>query len=201
MLACQPTLLDIVSKDCFYSEVGFFTERQAYDRGAIMKAPQLILVPTDMSVYSLAALQYAQEIARIFKASLMLVHVFEPGEPAAAVDAPKREESREDLEKRLRHILSRLLIENKLVEQSIKIEIRYGSPAHQIVKTANNIHADLIVMSTHGRTGLRHVMLGSVAEKVVRFAGCPVLTVKPEDFRELVDITKEDIEQSLHLTP
>jgi nucleotide-binding universal stress UspA family protein len=165
-----------------------------------MKAPELILVPTDMSVYSLAALQYAQVVARMFKASLMLVHVFEPGEPAAVNDASKQAESREDLEKRLRHILSKLLIDNKLVEHSIRIEIRYGSPAHQIVKTAKAVDADLIVMSTHGRTGLRHVMLGSVAEKVVRFSSCPVLTVKPEEFRELVDITKEDIEQSLHLT-
>jgi universal stress protein A len=165
-----------------------------------MKSPKHILVPTDMSAYSLTALEYAQEISKIFQAEITLLHVFEPGEPAASPELSKHDESKDDLQKRLRHHLSRILIENKMVEQSIAIEIRYGSPAHQIVKGAKTLHADLIVMSTHGRTGFRHVMLGSVAEKVVRFSHCPVLTVKPEEFRELVDITKEDIEQSLHLT-
>ncbi|MBI3786724.1 MAG: universal stress protein, partial [Ignavibacteriales bacterium] len=49
-----------------------------------------------------------------------------------------------------------------------------------------------------GRTGLRHVLMGSVAEKVVRYSICPVLTIKPEEFRELIDITEEDIADSLH---
>jgi nucleotide-binding universal stress UspA family protein len=69
----------------------------------------------------------------------------------------------------------------------------------EIVRAADDLHADLIVMSTHGRTGFSHVLLGSVAEKVVRYARCPVLTVKPEEVRELIDVTAEEVSNSLHL--
>jgi nucleotide-binding universal stress UspA family protein len=57
-------------------------------------------------------------------------------------------------------------------------KLTQGVPYDQIVKTAENVNADLVVMATHGRTGMRHVLLGSVAERVVRLAPCPVLTVR-----------------------
>lgn len=162
-----------------------------------MKAPKIILIPVDLSYYSLVAVQYGQEIAELFNAEIVLLHVEEH-------DQKKKESAtpvglRENRRKELVEVVQRLLINHNLVQRSMKIEVRFGSPVREIIHAAEELHADLIVMSTHGRTGLRHVLVGSVAEKVVRFARCPVLTVKPEEMRELIDITEEDVVHSLHL--
>ena len=84
--------------------------------------------------------------------------------------------------------LTALMIERKIAHDRVAIIVRHGHPAATIVGAAHDLKADLIVMSTHGRTGVRHVMLGSVAEKVVRHAPCPVLTMKPEEFREMLGV-------------
>ena len=90
-------------------------------------------------------------------------------------------------------------MEKELVPRSISIVMRHGHAATEIVKAARELNADLIVMSTHGRTGMKHVLLGSVTEKVVRMSPCPVLTVRPEQFREVVGLTEEDVEGDLRL--
>jgi nucleotide-binding universal stress UspA family protein len=165
--------------------------------GGTMKAPKNILIPVDLSYYSLVAVQYGQEIASLFDAEIVLLHVEErdrkqqESTPITAVSEARRKE--------LIEIVQRLLINHNLVQRSMKIEVRFGTPVREIIHAAEELRADLIVMSTHGRTGLRHVLMGSVAEKVVRFAKCPVLTVKPEEVRELIDITEEDVVLSLHL--
>jgi universal stress protein A len=166
-----------------------------------MKAPRNMLVPVDRSLFSLSALQYAEQLARIFEAEITVVHVIEWGMrlEGSAPDAQHLLYS-DLIEEQRRTLISHLLVDNGLVSQSIKILIRHGSPAKEIVRAAADIHADLIVLSTHGRTGLRHVALGSVAEKVVRTSLCPVLTVKPEEFRELISMSEDDIASSLHLT-
>ena len=64
---------------------------------------------------------------------------------------------------------------------------------------ARDIDADIIIMSRHGRTGIRHTDIGSVEEKVVRYAHCPVLTVKPEEFRELVNLSEGKAAKYLHV--
>ncbi|HXG38127.1 MAG TPA: universal stress protein [Bacteroidota bacterium] len=162
-----------------------------------MKAPKKILIPVDLSSYSLVAVQYGQEIAALFDAEIVLLHVDEhdrkkqESTPTAAWHDTRRKE--------LVGVVQRLLINHNLVQRSMKIEVRFGSPVREIIHAAEELQADLIVMSTHGRTGLRHVLMGSVAEKVVRFAKCPVLSVKPEEVRELIDITEEDVVLSLHL--
>ena len=159
-----------------------------------MKTPKKILVPTDMSAYSLSALEYGEEVAKIFDAELTVVYV---------VDDGKHKETREqldaELEKQSRMMISHMLVNNDLATRNINIVIRHGHAATEIVRAARDLQIDLIVLSTHGRTGLRHVLLGSVAEKVVRTATCPVLTVKPEEFRELVEITEAEVVDSLHL--
>jgi nucleotide-binding universal stress UspA family protein len=76
--------------------------------------------------------------------------------------------------------------------------VRTGLPAQEILRCAEMEGIDLVVMATHGRTGLRHILMGSVAETVVRLSRVPVLTVKPTELRESV-IRNEDIENELHL--
>ncbi|MCI0707978.1 MAG: universal stress protein [Ignavibacteriae bacterium] len=167
-----------------------------------MKTPKKILIPTDLSRFSLEAVMFGQEFAELFDAELTLVYVddvhnrMEVMVGALAADQGSEMSRRRELIERIQH----LLLNNNLTRHSVRIEVRFGSPAHEIVHTAGEIHADLIVMSTHGRTGLRHVLLGSVAEKVVRYARCPVLTLKPEEIREYIPITEDDIACSLHFT-
>lgn len=162
-----------------------------------MRAPKNILIPIDLSSYSLVAVQYGQEVAELFDAEIVLLHV--DGNDRNKQQSASPTAPHETRRKELVEIIQRLLINHNLVQRSLKIEVRFGSPVREIIHAAEELQADLIVMSTHGRTGLRHVLMGSVAEKVVRFAKCPVLTVKPEEICELIDITEEDVVLSLHL--
>lgn len=159
-----------------------------------MKIPKNILVPIDMSVLSITGLQYAEEIAEHFGAQITVLHVAETD----AADTRKRTLSPET-DKAIKGALSHLLIDHNVVTQSLRIEIRHGSPAAEIVRASRDLHTDLIIMCTHGRSGLSHILMGSVAEKVVRLSGCPVLTIKPDEFRELVNLTQEDVADGLHL--
>jgi nucleotide-binding universal stress UspA family protein len=162
-----------------------------------MKTPRTILIPIDLSCYSLVAVQYGQDVAALFDAELVVLYVEEYSRKTT--EAAPTGSQREVRKKELIGVVQRLLINHRLVQRSMRIEIRFGSPVREIINAAEELRADLIIMSTHGRTGLRHVLVGSVAEKVVRFAKCPVLTVKPEEMRELIDITEEDVVLSLHL--
>ena len=165
-----------------------------------MRLPKKILVPTDMSTYSLSALQYAEIIAEVFGAEITLIHVVLSGDRPSDVHAdPGERRTREVSVEESKKMISHLLIDSDLVIRSIKILVRNGSPAEEIVKAAKEMDADIIVMSTHGRTGIRHTVIGSVAEKVVRYALCPVLTVKPEEFRELVSLSEEEVARDLHM--
>ena len=156
-----------------------------------MKALRTILVPVDMSAYSLVGIQYAQEIAELFNADVVVVNVDDPHSRTSIV--PDEKSRRETIVKMIQHIL----IDHDLVSKSLQIVVRHGSPAVEIVRAAQEMGVDLIVMSTHGRSGLSHILLGSVAEKVVRLSKVPVLTVKPEEMRELIDISEEDIAHDL----
>jgi nucleotide-binding universal stress UspA family protein len=78
--------------------------------------------------------------------------------------------------------------------------VRCGTPAEEIIRLAEQEGVDLIVIATHGRTGLRHIMMGSVAEKIVRLSSIPVLSVKPGPLRDRI-LKDEDIESELHLRP
>lgn len=143
-----------------------------------------ILVPTDFSATSDAALEFAKTIATTFGASLHLLHVFEdpyvPGAFGAETYAPlsptMRAELLEEAAARLGH---RLPPEEKERFRGTT-EIVSGVGATAIVEYARDHDINLIVMGTHGRTGVAHLLIGSVAERVVRTAGCPVLTVHNE---------------------
>jgi universal stress protein A len=140
-----------------------------------------ILVPTDLSPTSRAAVRSAGELARQFGAEVWLLFVAEPyAAPGDLYASPALvqlfEESRALARRRL------ATVEASLRRSRIRCRglVAVGSPAPTIVETAATKRADLIVMATHGSTGLTHFFLGSVAERVVRTAGCPVLTIRPQ---------------------
>jgi universal stress protein A len=143
---------------------------------------QRILLPTDFSALSATATNYACELATKFDAELHLLHTLEI-HPIATPDfgmglaLPRyAEESKAAAEKSLTGLLDPTWSKGRKVVQVI-VE---GSPKVEIIRYSRQHAIDLIVLSTHGRTGLTHVILGSVAESVVRTAPCPVLTVRPE---------------------
>ncbi|TAK10397.1 MAG: universal stress protein [Candidatus Manganitrophaceae bacterium] len=135
-----------------------------------------ILVPTDFSDCSTEALEYAVSLAKPLQADLILAHVIEPF-PYSGVDGMAFINFEERLIPEAQALLdktSRRLSGEKL---SVETHLTSGIPSHEIVNLAEREGADLIVMGPHGRTGINHLMAGSVAEKVVRLSPCPVLTV------------------------
>jgi len=144
--------------------------------------PKRILVPVDFSKDSLNALAYAADFAQTLGAELLLLYAVEPIYYATPTDpfavnanvATLIEEQRRMGEQQLARVGADL--EKK--GQGFRALIKSGSPSQVIIDTAKNQRADLIIMATHGRTGLAHMFMGSVAEKVVRTAACPVLTVR-----------------------
>ncbi len=133
-----------------------------------------IVFPTDFSSLSDAALQHAEALARDTGARLLIVHVEEPpmayggGEMYYGLPEPDRAA----VEKMLAKVVP------KSRDVSFEHHLLSGSPADEIVRFADNENADLIVLGTHGRTGLRRMLMGSVAEAVVRRANCSVFTFK-----------------------
>ncbi|MEJ7592288.1 MAG: universal stress protein [Planctomycetaceae bacterium] len=143
---------------------------------------QRILLPTDFSHYSAAATKYACELATRFNSELHVLHTLEHHLSSTptfgfGLDLPTFvNESKAAAEKKLAGLIGSGWSAGRTVIQSVS----EGSPKVEIVRYAREANIDLIILSTHGRTGLSHVMLGSVAESVVRTAPCPVLTVRPE---------------------
>jgi len=140
-----------------------------------------ILVPTDFSKHSQNALLYAAAFAEKFGAELYLLHVVQDLAvfiPDMITVAPPPTPSLEQLSSAARAAFDRLIKENQLQHLKIQREVREGTPFYEIIRFAKETEIDLIVMGTHGHTGLVHVLMGSVSEKVVRKAPCPVLTVR-----------------------
>ena len=142
-----------------------------------------ILVPVDFSACSRKALQYAIPFARQFGAALTLLNVVQSnyypgGEFSGGYDFVRLEkELRDSSEKQL----ARLVLEEVDEFVPVKTVLRVGQPVQEIILAARELESDLIILSTHGRTGLKHVFLGSVAENVVRRAPCPVLVVREQE--------------------
>jgi nucleotide-binding universal stress UspA family protein len=138
-----------------------------------------ILVPVDFSEHAARALDAAIELAKHFGAKLHLIHVY-PIHPIMV--APYEVAIPIDIEKTLREPANLKLREwaERAVKAGVAVETMAAgdTPAEAIVRHAQDIRADLIVMGTRGLTGLKHVLLGSVAERTLRTAPCPVLTLK-----------------------
>ncbi|MDO8678209.1 MAG: universal stress protein [Acidobacteriota bacterium] len=144
-----------------------------------MREIKTILVPVDFSAGSAWALDYAQMVAKRFGAAIHLVHVCEvPSMATASMDVYAIAYS--DFSQRLGDEAERELAGIAAGIQGVKTstEILFGNPARCIVTAATTNNADLIVMGTHGHGPIAHVVMGNVAERVVRTAPCPVLTVR-----------------------
>jgi universal stress protein A len=147
-----------------------------------------IVVPTDFSVHAETALRYALELARLFKAVVHVVNVVEDplaagvwsSEIYTAEIAGLQINLMRDAEKRLHALVA-------ANAGTVTCEVRRGPAAKQILEAAREFGGDLIVMGTRGRTGVAHVLMGSVAEKVVRLAACPVLTLHAPEPVKAVD--------------
>ena len=147
-----------------------------------------ILLPTDFSDCGNYALSYAASLARTFGASIICVHVIEPMVPTVGYSGMTEPLPIADITDQLEDSAEREL--PKLAEREevagLKIEemIVHGEAASEIVRVAKERNVDLIVVSSHGRTGLGRILFGSTAEAVVRHASCPVLVVKPSQADE-----------------
>jgi nucleotide-binding universal stress UspA family protein len=151
--------------------------------------PQIsrIVVPIDFSEFSKKAFRYAIDFARTFSAEMVLVYVVEPiiypadfsfGQVALpSMERELHERGREQLD---------TLIEKEVPEGiNARSVIRSGKPFVEIIQTAKEEGADLIIIATHGHSGIEHALFGSTAEKVVRKSFCPVLSIRSAD-RDLI---------------
>jgi nucleotide-binding universal stress UspA family protein len=144
-----------------------------------------IVCPTDFSEPSYEALKAANELALHFSAELVLVHVVAPVPvyptpvtPEASSSAGFVASYQQEMEVYAKKSLDEVVRERIPKEITSKTRVSLGDAANEIVGTAADEKADLIVIATHGLTGWRRFMFGSVAEKVVRVAQCPVLTIR-----------------------
>jgi len=153
-----------------------------------------ILAPTDFSNFSGFALEWAAYFAQCMKADLVFLHVIPEEEgkiveevigEGAVAQIPKgiRENVVKDRQKKLKDQYD--MVVPRDIKSVLRVEeiTRIGVPFLEIINVAKEKEVDLIVMGTHGRTGLAHVLIGSVAEKVVHHAHCPVLTVKHPQYK------------------
>ena len=141
-----------------------------------------VLHPTDFSANSEFAFRVACALARDYNARLTLLHVIPPptviyaGGPIPAETWPSTEEAQEKLRQ----------LEGRTHKVRVESQVLEGDPVDMILRAAEETGSDVIVMGTHGRTGLGRLLMGSVAESVIRKAPCPVLSAKPVPARNKV---------------
>lgn len=153
-----------------------------------------ILVTTDLSPHSLAAVEYATSFGGLYSSKLHLLLV---------IDRKEGHQTRENhvqfpTESDAMEALAQFARKNLPADLRMELVVRKGTPTEGILRFVEEAGIDMIVMATHGHTGLRHILMGNVTEKVVRHSPVPVLTVKPRPFRENY-IHDEDVEKDLHL--
>jgi nucleotide-binding universal stress UspA family protein len=145
--------------------------------------PKRFLIPHDFSPYADRALTYAIDLGKALHAHLTLLHIIQSlplavgiGDASAALADTYLQDLESEANRRLNEAYRRV--------QQAGLQgdamVLHGVPFQTIIEVAADKHTDLIVMGTHGRTGLTHIFLGSVAEKVVRLASCPVLVVRDQ---------------------
>lgn len=158
-----------------------------------------IIVPVDFSDYSTQALERAGDIAERFDSSIIVLHVItaETGAQVVAsrlgkysgdLPGPEADDEQEVSEKEIETAIDphreqayealQAFLPGGLAERAVELRVVFGRPFERILETAVAAEAGLIVMGTHGRTGLERIAVGSVAERVIRLAPCPVLTLK-----------------------
>ncbi|SFJ67507.1 universal stress protein [Planctomicrobium piriforme] len=142
-----------------------------------------ILVPTDFSEFSKHALKYGCELARKFSAELTVLNVVEDiyplvADPGLMLSAPV--DMTTELQQASEIGLKTFVPADWAEGITIHHKVLVGTPFVEVVRFAREHQFDLLVITTHGRSGLAHALMGSVAEKIVRKSSCPVLTVRPE---------------------
>lgn len=143
-----------------------------------------ILVPTDFSEPSFCALKMAGEMAKHFDTEIVIVNVHKPIPqlPKPRVEAPETTFDISGYEKQIIQEAENNLVElgNEFLGEhpNLRVVVREGEAAHEILDVAEEENVDAIVIATHGRTGLSKIVFGSVAQRVVRRAKCPVVTIR-----------------------
>jgi nucleotide-binding universal stress UspA family protein len=147
-----------------------------------------VLVAFDFSDLSETALVYARNLARTFGGRLHLLHVSDNDflRPTAA-DPRTLEEAT------ARHLADKLTESDRTALQATAVVRKSNDPAYEILQYAESENVDLIVMGTHGRKGIAHLVVGSVAERVVRSAHCPVLTVRNPQAERVSEMLKHSL--------
>ena len=135
-----------------------------------------VLHPTDFSTHSQYAFRLACALARDYGARLVVMHAVPPGttEFLALSELGTQEKGGSIRQSLLSHLQK---IEPPDPNVRVEHRLENGDPTREVLRVAQEVHADLIVLGTHGRTGLSRLLMGSVAEQVVRYAECPVLVV------------------------
>lgn len=143
-----------------------------------------IIVPTDFSKLSFSALEYARDLAELMDATIHLIHVQDN-----SLQFMTKRDSNISEEEMMKSITEKTRLQLKGVSDEIKEEssikileiLRQGVDYEEIIRYSKEAGGDMIVIATHGRTGIFHTLLGSVAEKVIRYSKCPVLVISPKD--------------------
>ncbi len=139
-----------------------------------------ILVPIDFSDYSKSALKYAVNFAKVFNAEMYLIYVVEPViyPPDFSMGQIAIPSVTVEMDERAKEELTKLAQQEIPPDLKKHIIIKTGKPFVEIIETADQEDIDLIIIATHGHSGVEHILFGSTAEKVVRKAPCPVLTLR-----------------------
>ena len=155
-----------------------FTERGRCQMISI----QGVMVPVDFSKESILAAKFGASLAEEYKTKLYVLHVMEPVHPSLRGYIVDFEQFQQRMIAQAKEDLENVI--PKAVKDRIPVEfiLEIGHPSYLIVEKAKELGVDVLVIATHGRTGLSHVLLGSVAEKVIRHAPCPVFVIRnPKD--------------------
>lgn len=141
---------------------------------------QRILLPTDLSEYAGFATSYACELAERYGAELHVLYVFAEVLPSADWTYPQLDEHMQKLQRESAEALTRVVPAEWQKSHPVVHATAQGAADAEIIRYAKANQIDMIVLATHGRTGLPHLLIGSTAERIVRMSPCPVLTVRPE---------------------
>ena len=157
------------------------TSRRALPKKTSGRLWKSVLVPTDFSPASFKAMDYAVTLAEMFGAKVTFAHIVVPVAAPDLVYGPVAWDEAVAIESAKERLNELKQSRGAKVAGKVRTVVRRGHPYSEIDQIAKDIGADLIVVSTHGRSGLRHLLLGSVAERVVRHAPCPVLVVRENE--------------------
>ena len=166
-----------------------------------MKKIKKILVPTDLSEFSPVAMDYARPLAAQYQAQIYMIHVITDEPPIACSININLENHTRTTSNSSNPEIEQFFTEQIKQDKNVVCIIRRGEASKEILNFAEEEQIDLIVLSTHGRTGLSYVIMGSVAEKVVRHSTVPVLIIKTRDTRQGELLKQEEVQEQLHVNP